>query len=113
MLILGCLTVCLGGVAAFQSLNDEDLVTYMTVSNSESLLAAKLTMFQLPKYRIMKWNITYHDRAAVAPGYWFVAPYFLNEGEARTNMWIPDQIGAHIFDQDGVGLLPCNDCFTC
>ena len=71
---------------------------------------------QLPKHRITKWNITYYDRSAVAPGYWFTSPYWFHDGEKKTNQWIPYQIGPHIFDQDGVGIIcllifPLASCF--
>ncbi|KAJ5683365.1 hypothetical protein N7462_006530 [Penicillium macrosclerotiorum] len=71
--------------SAFQY-EDDDYIQYRT----------------LPKHRIIKWNITYHDRSAVAPGYWFTAPYWTHDGDKVTNQWVPYQIGPHIFDQDGV-----------
>ncbi|KAJ5580031.1 uncharacterized protein N7459_006016 [Penicillium hispanicum] len=73
------------GVSAFDSLQDDDLVTYKT----------------LPQIRALKWDVSYYDRSAVAPGYWFVSPYFVNEVEPKTNRWMPCQIGPYIFDQDG------------
>ena len=63
-------------------------------------------LLQLPNHLITKWSITYHDREAVAPGYWFTAPYWLHDGDRETNQWIPYQIGPHIFDQDGVRTHP-------
>ncbi|KAJ5899300.1 hypothetical protein N7495_004044 [Penicillium taxi] len=72
-------------VIAFDPYNDDDLNSYLT----------------LPRHRILKWDITYHDRSRVAPGYWFVAPYFKYGGEEFTNRWMPCQVGPYIFDQDG------------
>ncbi|KAJ5926016.1 hypothetical protein N7454_007526 [Penicillium verhagenii] len=51
---------------------------------------------------ILKWNITHYDRSAVAPGYWFTAPYWQHDGDRDTGLWVPYQIGPHIFDEDGV-----------
>ncbi|CAI7592363.1 unnamed protein product [Penicillium manginii] len=84
-LSLGLLIYGVVAQTAFQS-NDNDYIQYRT----------------LPKHRIIKWNITYHDRSAVAPGYWFTAPYWSHGGDKSTNQWVPYQIGPHIFDQDGV-----------
>ncbi|RDW90549.1 uncharacterized protein DSM5745_02324 [Aspergillus mulundensis] len=56
---------------------------------------------QMPHLRAMKWNITYYDRDAVAPGYWFVAPYWYLFGEKHSNRWTPCQVGPYIYDQDG------------
>ncbi|KAL4972589.1 ASST-domain-containing protein [Aspergillus desertorum] len=55
----------------------------------------------MPQLRAAKWNITYYDRDAVAPGYWFVAPYWYLFGERRSNRWTPCQTGPYIYDQDG------------
>ncbi|KAJ6023729.1 hypothetical protein N7540_004526 [Penicillium herquei] len=82
------LILCISGVGAqkhFQH-DSNDYIRYRT----------------LPNHLITKWNITYHDREAVAPGYWFTAPYWTHDGDRETNQWIPYQIGPHIFDQDGV-----------
>ncbi|KAL4964049.1 ASST-domain-containing protein [Aspergillus stella-maris] len=56
------------------------------------------TIFEL---RASKWNVTYYDRDAVAPGYWFVAPYWYLFGEKHSNRWTPCQVGPYIYDQDG------------
>ncbi|OJJ50424.1 hypothetical protein ASPZODRAFT_129054 [Penicilliopsis zonata CBS 506.65] len=79
------LAVAVSTVAARETFDDEDFTSYVT----------------LPKNKILKWKVTYHDREAVAPGYWFVAPYYVNGNEPHTGRWMPCQIGAHIFDQDG------------
>ncbi|KAK4864246.1 hypothetical protein LT330_010039 [Penicillium expansum] len=73
--------------AALDTSNDDDLISYIT----------------LPQHRVLKWNVTYYDRPGleVAPGYWFVAPYHLNQGEPKTNRWMPCQIGPYIFDYKG------------
>ncbi|KAJ5752976.1 hypothetical protein N7520_009893 [Penicillium odoratum] len=55
----------------------------------------------LPNHRIIKWNVTHYDRSAIAPGYWFTAPYWKHDGDRETGQWVPYQIGPHIFDQDG------------
>ncbi|PYH95619.1 hypothetical protein BO71DRAFT_428881 [Aspergillus ellipticus CBS 707.79] len=78
-------TICLSTATIFVSSDDSDLVSYVT----------------LPDHRVLKCNITYYDRQAVAPGYWFVAPYWITGGEPYTNRWMPYQIGPYIFDQDG------------
>ncbi|PYI03686.1 hypothetical protein BO78DRAFT_463115 [Aspergillus sclerotiicarbonarius CBS 121057] len=70
---------------AFTPSEDSDPVSYVT----------------LPKHRIIKWNITHYDRQSLAPGYWFVAPYWVTVGEPYTTRWMPYQIGPQIFDQDG------------
>ncbi|OQE11683.1 hypothetical protein PENVUL_c002G05478 [Penicillium vulpinum] len=58
-------------VVALDISNDDDLVTYIT----------------LPQHRVLKWNVTYYDQpdSEVAPGYWFVAPYYLNQGSSIDN----------------------------
>ncbi|KAJ5792572.1 uncharacterized protein N7503_008550 [Penicillium pulvis] len=78
----------ISGVAAknpFQ-FNDDDFIKYRT----------------LPNHRIIKWNITHYDRSAIAPGYWFTAPYWNWLGDTESKQWVPYQTGPHIFDQDGV-----------
>ncbi|KAJ5309089.1 hypothetical protein N7508_004468 [Penicillium antarcticum] len=84
-LLLWSLFLC--SVAALDTSHDNDLITYVTLS----------------QHRVLKWNVTYYDRPGfdVAPGYWFVAPYHLNQGEPKTNRWTPCQIGPYIFDQKG------------
>ncbi|KAL4963543.1 uncharacterized protein BDV14DRAFT_176374 [Aspergillus stella-maris] len=66
--------------------DDDDLMSFVT----------------LPKVRALKFDISYHDREAVAPGYWFVAPYGIIEPEVPTKQWIPYQVGPTIYDGDGV-----------
>ncbi|KAJ5280650.1 hypothetical protein N7478_006022 [Penicillium angulare] len=84
------LALAIYGVAAQNefAFDDNDYVQYKTLP-------------QLPNYRITKWDITYHDRSQVAPGYWFTAPYWIYGGDKETNQWRPYQIGPHIFDEDG------------
>ncbi|KAJ5617577.1 hypothetical protein N7537_002691 [Penicillium hordei] len=84
-LLLWYLFLC--SVIALDTSNDDDMITYIT----------------LPQHRVLKWNVTYYDRPdlEVAPGYWFVAPYHLNQGEPKTNRWTPCQIGPYIFDYKG------------
>ncbi|RAL13944.1 uncharacterized protein BO97DRAFT_442222 [Aspergillus homomorphus CBS 101889] len=69
----------------FEAADDSDLRVYRT----------------LPQHRIPKWNCTHYHRDATAPGYWFVAPYWVTVGEPYTTRWMPYQIGPYIFDQDG------------
>jgi hypothetical protein len=104
MIILGAVSLFLYGASAFEAIRDDDLFTFVTVSAGPraGLVICCSRIGQLPNHRAIKWNITYHDRSSVAPGYWFVAPYFVAESEPATNRWIPSQIGPHIFDQDGV-----------
>ncbi|RDW93257.1 uncharacterized protein DSM5745_00579 [Aspergillus mulundensis] len=66
--------------------DDDDLMSFVT----------------LPKVRALKFDISYHEREAVAPGYWFVAPYGIIEPEIPTKQWIPYQVGPYIYDGDGV-----------
>ncbi|KAL2784853.1 ASST-domain-containing protein [Aspergillus keveii] len=66
--------------------NDDDLMSFVT----------------LPKVRALKFDITYQDRDAVAPGYWFVAPYGVIDPEVPTNRYQPCQIGPYIYDADGM-----------
>ncbi|KAI1360258.1 ASST-domain-containing protein [Xylaria arbuscula] len=48
-----------------------------------------------------KWNITYHHRYQIAPGYWFTTPFkFLNHGLDDVK-WVPCQMGPMIYDNDG------------
>jgi hypothetical protein len=56
----------------------------------------------MPHVRASRFNVTYYDRDATSPGYWFVAPYFRNGAEPPTNRYTPCQIGPHIYDADGV-----------
>ncbi|KAL4811538.1 ASST-domain-containing protein [Aspergillus unguis] len=65
---------------------DDDLMSFVT----------------LPKVRALKFDISYIDREAVAPGYWFVAPYGIIEPEVPTKQWIPYQVGPTIYDGDGM-----------
>ncbi|KAL2866762.1 uncharacterized protein BJX67DRAFT_127167 [Aspergillus lucknowensis] len=66
--------------------NDDDLMSFVT----------------LPKVRALKFEVMYHDREAVAPGYWFVAPYGIITPEVPTQQWKPCQVGPHIYDADGM-----------
>ncbi|KAJ5095693.1 hypothetical protein NUU61_005049 [Penicillium alfredii] len=75
----------LSSATALEPFRDDDLIEYVT----------------LPGHRALKWNVDYYNRSAVAPGYWFVAPYWNFHGEKGTNQWMPYQIGPYIYDQDG------------
>ncbi|KAL5335269.1 ASST-domain-containing protein [Aspergillus crustosus] len=66
--------------------DDDDLMSFVT----------------LPQVRALKFDVTYYDRDAVAPGYWFVAPYGTIDPEAPTKQWMPYQVGPHIYDADGI-----------
>ncbi|KAL4919371.1 ASST-domain-containing protein [Aspergillus aurantiobrunneus] len=66
--------------------DDDDLMSFVT----------------LPKVRALKFDVSYRDREAVAPGYWFVAPYGIIEPEVPTKQWIPYQVGPYIYDGDGI-----------
>ncbi|KAL4880025.1 ASST-domain-containing protein [Aspergillus karnatakaensis] len=66
--------------------DDDDLMSFVT----------------LPKVRALKFDVSYTNRDAVAPGYWFVAPYGVIEPEEPTKQWMPYQVGPHIYDQDGI-----------
>lgn len=57
---------------------------------------------QRPEIRAPKFDVKYHDRRLVSPGYWFVAPYTVLEPEPPTKKWMPCQVGPHIYDADGV-----------
>ncbi|KAI1269250.1 ASST-domain-containing protein [Xylariaceae sp. FL1019] len=48
-----------------------------------------------------KWNITYHHRELVAPGYWFVTPFKFIGHSLDDVKWIPCQVGPMIYDNDG------------
>ena len=50
-----------------------------------------------PDIRAPKWNITVYDEEAVAPGYWFIAPYELLGQKQRGEAWI----GPYIYDGKG------------
>ncbi|KAI1147217.1 ASST-domain-containing protein [Nemania diffusa] len=48
-----------------------------------------------------KFNITYHHREQIAPGYWFVTPFkFIGHGLDDVK-WVPCQMGPMIYDGDG------------
>ncbi|KAJ6157938.1 hypothetical protein N7470_005530 [Penicillium chermesinum] len=88
MILSALLTFFLLGVVAgeWSQFDDRDLIHYRT----------------LPNHRVVKWNISYHDKSQVAPGYWFTAPYWSLSENSETKQFIPYQVGPHIFDQDGV-----------
>ena len=50
-----------------------------------------------PDIQAPRWNITIHDEGAVAPGYWFVAPYEVLAQKQRGAAWV----GPHIYDGQG------------
>ncbi|PLN86507.1 ASST-domain-containing protein [Aspergillus taichungensis] len=65
---------------------DDDLMSFVT----------------LPEIRALKWEVVYHDRERVSPGYWFVAPYGKIVPENPTHKFQPYQVGPYIYDGDGV-----------
>lgn len=48
-----------------------------------------------------KWNITYHDRSRVSPGYIFVSPYRFADNNVHDVKWTPCEVGPMIFDAEG------------
>jgi hypothetical protein len=50
-----------------------------------------------------KWDVKYHNKEKVAPGYWFVNPYNLRDNNLFDVKWTPCQVGPMIYDNDGVG----------
>jgi hypothetical protein len=48
-----------------------------------------------------KWNITYHNKAQIAPGYWFVTPFKFQGHGLDDIKWTPCQMGPMIYDNDG------------
>ncbi|KAI0813491.1 ASST-domain-containing protein [Xylaria sp. FL0064] len=48
-----------------------------------------------------KWNITYHDREQIAPGYWFTTPFRFIGHRLDDVKWVPCQMGPMIYDNDG------------
>lgn len=48
-----------------------------------------------------KWNITYHDRSRVAPGFWFISPYRFADNNLNDVKWTPCEVGPMIFDAEG------------
>ncbi|KAK2809696.1 hypothetical protein FQN50_003541 [Emmonsiellopsis sp. PD_5] len=55
----------------------------------------------LPNVRAVKFNVTYHHRDLVSPGYWFVAPYWFLDAPPPTGEFEPCQVGPSIYDADG------------
>ncbi|KAJ5563756.1 hypothetical protein N7535_008920 [Penicillium sp. DV-2018c] len=66
--------------------NDSDLMSFVT----------------LPEVRALKWEVEYHDRERLAPGYWFVAPYAKITPEKPTAKYQQYQVGPYIYDDSGV-----------
>ena len=52
---------------------------------------------QRPDIECASWKVTVYDEHAVAPGYWFVAPYEKNGYKRPDGSWI----GPHIYDKNG------------
>ncbi|KAI1336498.1 ASST-domain-containing protein [Xylariaceae sp. FL0016] len=48
-----------------------------------------------------KWNITYHQKDKVAPGYWFTTPFKFIGNHLDDIKWVPCQMGPMIYDNDG------------
>lgn len=59
---------------------------------------------QEPNLRPPLINVTHHDASRVTPGYWFIAPYgdLLQQGPGK--LFVPSQVGPHIYADDGVCL---------
>jgi hypothetical protein len=57
---------------------------------------------QLPDVRAVKFNIEYHNRERVSPGYWFVSPYLHIDPDPPSSLYEQYQIGPHIYDDEGV-----------
>ncbi|KAJ5605405.1 hypothetical protein N7510_008186 [Penicillium lagena] len=59
-----------------------------------------MSLVTLPDVWVVNFEVIYHDRTRVSPGYWFVAPYgkieYLKSGPQ------PFQVGPYIYDEDGV-----------
>lgn len=55
------------------------------------------TFITRPDIDAPRWDITVYDEDALAPGYWFIAPYEQADQTARGEGWV----GPHIYDQKG------------
>lgn len=65
--------------------------------------ALKLIALQRPDLTPPKLDITVYRKDKVAPGYIFVAPYDCLEcSHTPTTEYVTQQIGPHIYSQDGV-----------
>jgi hypothetical protein len=64
-----------------------------------------VSLSQLPHVRALKYNVQYHNRERVHPGYWFVSPYGQMDPEAPTHRYAQFQVGPYIYDGDGVCCL--------
>ncbi|KAJ5201441.1 uncharacterized protein N7498_006104 [Penicillium cinerascens] len=61
-----------------------------------------MSFMTLPEVRALKWEVNYHHRSRVAPGYWFFTPYSQIEPEQPTQKYQKYQIGPYIYDEDGM-----------
>ncbi|CAI7593996.1 unnamed protein product [Penicillium glandicola] len=61
-----------------------------------------MSFVTLPEVRALKWEIEYHDRERLAPGYWFVAPYGKISPDQPTMKYQQYQVGPYIYDDNGV-----------
>ncbi|KAI2680407.1 hypothetical protein DTO027I6_3589 [Penicillium roqueforti] len=61
-----------------------------------------LSFVTLPEVRALKWEVEYHDRERLAPGYWFVAPYGKISPDQPTLKYQQYQVGPYIYDDSGV-----------
>ncbi|KAJ5544979.1 hypothetical protein N7535_006633 [Penicillium sp. DV-2018c] len=68
-----------------QYTSDDDLMSFVT----------------LPDVRALNFNVHYHNRERVSPGYWFVAPYLRLGPDKPSSMQPQYQIGPHIYDGEG------------
>ena len=80
-----------------------DLHTFITVSwPSHSTVASMMTLRQRPDIRSPKLNVTIHLPDELASGYLFLAPYDCLECQYAADVFVPQQIGPHIYDRYGV-----------
>ncbi|PYI17453.1 hypothetical protein BO99DRAFT_364226 [Aspergillus violaceofuscus CBS 115571] len=85
LLLLASLLPSTEAASTFDVTRDDDLLSFVT----------------MPNVKAIKYNITYHDRSRVSPGYWFVAPYSHLDADPYNSKFNPCQVGPHIYDQDG------------
>lgn len=109
------MTACLGfllllllhSVLAQTQSEDADLLSFATVSRPGCSYGIwhssnSLSLSQLPHVRALKYNVQYHNRERVHPGYWFVSSYGQMDPEAPTHRYAQFQVGPYIYDGDGV-----------
>ncbi|KAJ5138723.1 uncharacterized protein N7515_003571 [Penicillium bovifimosum] len=60
-----------------------------------------MSFVTLPNIRAAKFDVQYHNRERVSPGYWFVSPYLHIGPDKPSSLYEPYQIGPHIYDGEG------------